>query len=129
MKNDTKLQRITYVIIFVILVAIEVLIARYVHDDFIRPYVGDILVAVLVYCFARIFIPKGIKLMPLYVFVFATMVEILQYFRMVEILGLENNTFFRVLLGSVFDVKDIVCYGIGCVLLGIMEGLVIWIRK
>lgn len=129
MKNDTKLQRITYVIIFVILVAIEVLIARYIHDDFIRPYVGDILVVVLVYCFARIFIPKGIKLMPLYVFVFATMVEILQYFRIVEILGLENNTFFRVLLGSVFDVKDIVCYGIGCVLLGIMEGLVIWIRK
>lgn len=129
MKNDTKLQRITYVIIFAILVAIEVFIARYVHDDFIRPYVGDILVVVLVYCFARVFIPKGIKLMPLYVFVFATMVEILQYFRMVEILGLENNTFFRVLLGSVFDVKDIVCYGIGCVLLGIMEGLVIWIRK
>lgn len=46
----------------------EVLIALYVRDRFIRPYVGDMLVVVLVYSFVRIFLPTGIPRMPFYVF-------------------------------------------------------------
>lgn len=125
MQNNIRVQRFAYLIAFFILIVIEVLIARYVHDDFIRPYVGDILVVILVYCFARVFRPKGFKLMPLYVFAFATIVEILQYFRFIEIFNLQNSAFFRVLLGSVFDIKDIVCYGIGCLLLMIYEKLIL----
>ena len=113
--------RIKYAIIFVLLLFVEVLIALYVHDDFVRPYVGDILVIIVVYCFMRIFIPYRCILLPLYVFIFAAGIEILQYFRLVQVLGLENNTFLRILLGSVFDIKDIGCYGVGGFLLGIFE--------
>lgn len=97
--------------------AVEVVIACYVHDRFIRPYVGDVLVVVVVYCFVRIWVPQGVRLLPLYVFLFAAGVEVLQYFHLVELLGVGNNTFLRVVLGSVFDLKDILCYGIGCVFL------------
>ncbi len=121
MKNNTKVQRSIYLIAFIILFVIEVLIAMYVHDEFIRPYVGDLLVVALVYCFARIFIPTGIKRMTLYVFIFAVTIETLQYFRVAELLGVVDNTFFRVVLGSVFDLKDIVCYGIGCLIIRISE--------
>lgn len=117
-------KRLKYVIITIILLIIEVLIALFVHDDFIRPYLGDVLVVILLYTFVRIFVPEKIRLLPLYIFLFAAGVEVLQYFRIVKLLGLEDNRFFSVLIGSVFDVKDIVCYGVGCVLLGVYE----WMR-
>lgn len=116
-----KTQRIKYALAFVILLFIEVMIASYVRDSFVRPYVGDILVVILIYYFIRIFIPDKTRLLPLYIFIFATGVEILQYFNIVEILGLENNTFFSLLIGSVFDIKDIGCYGVGCLILGMIE--------
>ena len=86
---------------------IEVLIALYVRDSFIRPYVGDMLVVVLVYSFVRIFLPTGIPRMPFYVFLFACFVEVLQYFQLVETLGITNRAA-RIILGSTFDWEDIV---------------------
>ena len=109
-------KRMIYACITLLLLVVEVLIALFVHDNFIRPYIGDVLVTVLICTFLRIFIPKGVKLLPLYVFIFAAGVEVLQYFRIVELLGLSDNRFFSILIGSVFDVKDVVCYGVGCVL-------------
>ena len=109
-------KRLVYLGLTFVLLAVEVLIALFVHDNFVRPYIGDVLVTVLICAFLRIFIPKGVKLLPLYVFIFAAGVEVLQYFRIVELLGLSDNRFFSILIGSVFDVKDVVCYGIGCVI-------------
>lgn len=116
-------KRILYIMTTIILLAVEVLIALYVHDDFVRPYIGDILVVIVVYAFVRIFIPEKVKLLPLYVFIFAVGVEILQWFHIVNILGLTGNRFFSVLIGGAFDVKDIFCYGAGCILLGGYEYL------
>ena len=45
----------------------------------------------------------------------------MQYFKIINILGLENNSFARVIMGSVFDLKDIACYGIGCLILALYE--------
>ena len=115
LKETTK-KRLGYACITLGLLAVEVLIALFVHDNFVRPYIGDVLVTVLICCFLRIFIPKGLKLLPLYVFVFSAGVEVMQYFKIVEVLGLSDNRFFSILIGSVFDVKDVVCYGIGSVL-------------
>lgn len=116
-------KRILYLMVTIILVIVEVLIAVYVHDDFVRPYVGDVLVVIVLYAFVRIFIPDRLKFLPLYVFVFAVMVEILQWFHIVDLLGFAGNRFLRVLIGGTFDVKDIICYGVGCFLLGMYEYL------
>lgn len=110
-------KRIKYGAVFIIIFLIEVLIALFVHDAFIRPYVGDILVVMALYCLVRIFIPEGCRILPLFVFLFAAGVEVLQYFELVKRLGWENNAFLRVLIGSVFDWKDIFCYAVGCAVL------------
>ncbi|MBR4412838.1 MAG: DUF2809 domain-containing protein, partial [Lachnospiraceae bacterium] len=112
-------KRLIYALATIILIAVEVLIALFVHDNFIRPYIGDVIVVVVVYCFVRIIMPEKVHLLPLYVFLFARMVDVLQYFHIVDLLGLGNSTFFRILIGGVFDFKDILCYGIGCLLLGV----------
>ena len=116
--------RILYAVATLLLLLTEVFIALYVHDDFIRPYVGDVLVVIVIYTFIRMIIPAKCRLLPLYIFIFAAGVELLQLAKIVEILGVEDNIFLKTLIGSVFDVKDIVCYAVGCVILGVYE----WVR-
>ena len=47
------MKRFSYFLIFCSLMAVEVCIALFVHDSFIRPYVGDMLVTLLLCCMAR----------------------------------------------------------------------------
>lgn len=115
-------KRIVYIISFIVIFCIEVLIALYVRDSFVRPYLGDVLVVVLVYCFVRIFLPTGISKMPFYIFLFACFVEVMQYFQLVEMLGITNRAA-RIILGSTFDWKDIASYAVGCVLIILFERL------
>lgn len=116
-------KRILYTIATLVLIFIEVMIAMFVHDSFIRPYAGDMLVVIVIYTFIRIWMPEGCRLLPLYVFIFAVLVEVLQYFNIVEVLGLAGSRFFRVLIGGTFDWKDIACYGAGCMVLVIYEAV------
>lgn len=125
-KVDKQKKRIGYVIATVLILLVELLIALFVRDNFIRPYVGDMLVVVLVYTFLRIIFPEKPRLLPVYVFLFAAVVEVLQGIHIVELLGLSNNRFFSVLIGTTFDWKDIACYGVGCVLLGLWE---VWLWR
>jgi len=118
-----KKERLFHFAVFLLLLLAEVYIALYVHDSFVRPYLGDVLVVVVLYFFLRIFIPKDHIWLLGAIFLFAVLVEILQYFHLAELLGITNPVL-RILLGSVFDVKDILCYGVGCCFLAVYE----WLR-
>lgn len=117
-------DKITYILLFFITLLTEVLIALFVKDAFIRPYVGDMLVTVLICLFLRAFFPFKTKLLPLFVFIFAAAVEIGQYFDFVALLGFSDNRFLSVLLGRTFSFADIVCYAAGCVLFFAAEKIV-----
>ena len=114
-------RRVTYAVIFLLLLITEVLIALFVHDAFIRPYFGDVLVTVLICAFCRIFIPNGIRPLPLYVFLFAAAVEVSQYFGLVRLLGLGDISFFAILMGTTFSVYDLICYGVGCIVFAAIQ--------
>ncbi len=86
-----------------------------VHDRFIRPFGGDVIVVSVVYFFVRSFIPVKISLLPMYVFIFAVIIETLQYFNFIELIELENIRFFHTVLGTSFSWIDIGCYVLGCV--------------
>ena len=116
-----KKLRITYLILFLILFAAEVLIALFVHDAFVRPYIGDILVVILICAFLRIFIPDKIMLMPVYATLFAVFVETLQYFDFVNVIGLADNKIISTVIGRTFDIKDIMCYTVGGLIFFIAE--------
>ena len=120
-----KKQRITYAICFLVLFLTEVYIALFVHDDFIRPYIGDVFVTALICCFCRVFFPKGVKLLPLFVLIFSFLVEATQYINLVSLLGLENNVFFCTILGTSFSHIDLVCYAAGCLLFWAVENAII----
>lgn len=112
-----KNKRFFYAICFVLLFVIETLIALYIRDSFVRPYLGDVLVVILVYCFVRIFINSPLRLLPLYVFIFAAGIEFMQYLKLADLPIIRQNAVARVVIGSVFDWQDILCYAIGCLAL------------
>ena len=114
-------KRTFFILSALSLFIIEVLIAIFVNDKIIRPYVGDILVTMLIYCFIRIFVPNGVKGLALYVFIFSCFVEFLQFFNFVELIGLSNNTLARIIIGTSFSRIDILCYGAGCLICYFLE--------
>lgn len=103
-------------LISVIIFFIEVLIAKFVNDAFIRPYGGDILVVILIYYFVKSFLQVKPFYLALGVLLFAYMVEVGQYFKMVEVLGLQDYKLMRIVLGTSFSWIDILCYTIGAII-------------
>lgn len=110
-----------YFLIAVVLFVVEVLIALFVNDRIIRPYVGDYLVVILLYCAVRSVIDTTINNAAIGVLIFAYAVEVLQYLNLVARLGLANNTFANVVIGNRFEWIDILAYTLGIVTVVILE--------
>jgi Protein of unknown function (DUF2809) len=104
-----------------LLFAIEVCIAMFVHDGFIRPFIGDVLVVIVIYCFVRTFYKMRSTPAAIAVLAFAWTIEILQSFNLVQILGLQNNKIMAVAIGNTFDWKDLLAYAIGTIVILLME--------
>jgi len=117
-------RRILYAVLFGILLLTEIYIALYVRDAFVRPYVGDVLVTMLLGCLVRVLFPTGVRLLAVYTLAFATAVEFLQYIDIVKVLGWENSAFLSTIIGRSFSVWDLVCYAVGCLLFFGIEQLV-----
>jgi DNA integrity scanning protein DisA with diadenylate cyclase activity len=107
--------------LFLLLLAIEIFIAKFIHDRFIRPFVGDVLVVVLIYFFLKTFIQTNNRYLLVGVWAFACAVEVLQSFHLVNLLGLQNNKLMVIILGATFDWYDLLAYSIGIVLLQLYE--------
>lgn len=110
---------------------IEVLIAMYVQDDFIRPYFGDFLVVILMYCFIRTFANLDVKLTVVAVLLLSYLIEVLQYLNFVEWIGLGNSELARTLIGTSFEWIDIVAYSAGSMAILWFERMkpVVWDSK
>lgn len=121
--NKIEKGRIVYTVIFFAVLLLEILIALFLKGNFIRAYGGDILVTFLICSGVRIFLPRGVRLLPLWVLLFATIVEVAQYFDIVSLLGLGNIKFFRILIGTTFSFADLLCYAVGCLAFLVLDVL------
>ncbi len=110
-----------YFIFTVLLFSVEVLIALFVHDRFVRPYVGDVLVVMLMYSFIRSFFKTPVTGTAIFVLAFAFAIEVLQYLKIVEVLGLQNSKVARTMIGTFFEWRDLVAYVIGFVIILVLE--------
>ncbi len=90
---------------------IEVLIALFVRDRFVRPYLGDVLAVVFVYLGLRTLFPEKPKLLSVIAFGIAAAVEFVQLTDLSGIFG--EGSVFSVIVGGTFDVADMLCYFIG----------------
>lgn len=119
MGNKMK-KRLIFGLAALAVLGIEVLIAVFVHDSFVRPYLGDVLAVVFVWLGLRILFPEKPRYMSLAAFGIAVAVELLQLTNLSELFG--RGSVFSVIVGGTFDFADILCYfcgGVVCFLLDI----------
>jgi hypothetical protein len=110
-----------FFLLTILFFVIEVLIALYVKDDFVRPYVGDYLVVMLIYCAVRTFIKASPVKVAIAVLLFAYLIEVLQYFRIVDRLGLSGNPVAKTVIGYGFEWWDILAYTLGVLTILLVE--------
>ena len=114
-KKDHAARRTRWLFfgLFVLLVGAEFLIGIYARDDFIRPFVGDVIVVIVLYALVRVCVPQKWYGLSAAVFVFAVLVEFSQKIPLADALGI-SNPFLRILMGTSFAWADILCYAVGC---------------
>ncbi len=105
-----------YFILTILFFIIEVLIAKYA-SGWVRSYLGDVLVVILVYTGICSLIKVNRNTAIIATFIFACSVEISQYFKLAEILGFTKGSIAYIVLGNTFSVEDLVCYALGCLLI------------
>ncbi len=100
-----------------LLFVVELTIAVFINDAFIRPFLGDVLVVMLLFYLCKTFVSGRELALIVAVLLFSFAVEIGQYFRLAELLGLMDCKVARIVIGSTFDAKDLLAYAIGAALL------------
>jgi hypothetical protein len=120
MNSTLKFNRF-YFLLAIILFGIEVLIAKFAHDRIVRPYIGDLLVVILIYCFVKSFLDTPYLITAIAVLTFSYVIETLQYFHIVEILGLEKSKLASTVIGTSFAWEDIAAYTVGSAMVIYLE--------
>jgi hypothetical protein len=113
----------TYLLLTTIIFLTEGFIALFIKDKIIRPFIGDVLVVILIYCFLRIFLKNFYWKIAFGCLLFACLIEILQYFDYVKLLGLENNRVLSAAMGRTFEWLDFMAYLTGYLLIIFIEKL------
>ena len=110
-----------YFLLTIILFLIEVVIALYVHDNFVRPYLGDFLVVILMYCFLKSFLKLSVWKAAILMWLFSFFIEGMQYLNIIGILGLEQSKIARTIIGHSFSWMDLFAYTAGMVTVVLTE--------
>ena len=119
-KRESLRTKLAFSAVTGVILTAEIYIAVCVKGGFVRHYLGDVLAVILLYALARaIFSVPPLKL-PLKIFAFAAALELAQYFGAVQILGIENKIL-KIMIGGTFDLADLLCYVVGCILVDVYE--------
>ncbi len=110
------MRRLIYGLISSLLLGIEILIGLF-GQGWVRIYLGDVLVVILLYTIVRTIIPN--KKMPWFIIpsailVFAFIVEFLQLWGFCDRFGITNELL-RIIIGTGFSTVDLICYLIGII--------------
>ena len=109
------MRRLVFGILTILLFGIAVLIGLYAHG-WVRSYLGDVLVVILLYTIVRTIVPKKGRwfVIPTAILIFAFIVEFLQLWGFCDRFGITNE-FLRIIIGTGFSWIDIACYCIGII--------------
>mgnify|MGYP000327236397 CR=1 FL=1 len=113
-----------YLAVAVGLFLVEVCIALFVDDGFVRPYLGDVLAVMLVYASLRAVLSLSIIGGVVASLAIAFAIEFSQLVGVLDLLGLEGITVARVVLGTAFEWLELVAYVAGAAVVVLVE----WFR-
>lgn len=120
--KDTLKSRLVYFSLSILCFTACILIVKLFNDNqFIRGFIGDIIVISLIYFLIKSFHAFHAKKLAVFTLVIAYITEFLQYLELTTFLGFEHNTVVQLILGSVFDPYDLIAYTIGAILVYIID--------
>ncbi|MBU3821158.1 DUF2809 domain-containing protein [Flavobacteriaceae bacterium XHP0103] len=103
----------THALLFISTFVIEVLIAKFFTNGFIRYIFGDYLVVIMLYCFFKSFLKTNPFSIAMSVLLLAFIIEFLQLANILSILNLQDNQLLKLALGSSFHISDLIAYTLG----------------
>lgn len=112
----TDLRRLVYGLISLLLLGTEVLIGLF-GQGWVRIYLGDVLVVILLYTIVRTIISNKKTpwfIIPAVILIFAFAVEFLQLWGFCDRFGITNELL-RIIIGTGFSTMDLICYLIGII--------------
>jgi hypothetical protein len=118
-----------YLVSALLLFITEVVIAFFVHDTIVRPWGGDFLVVILLYCIVRGIFSLHAFTAGMVVLGFSYLIETLQYLQIVKWLGLEDNQLASIVMGTSFSWSDMLAYTLGIVFVLMIEKILTGFRK
>ncbi len=101
----------------IVLVLVEIAIAKYLHSGFIRSFVGDVLVVGVVFSLLKTFLKAASAKLAAGALAFCVVIESLQYVHLADWLGLKRGSILHIAVGATFDWLDLLAYAIGFVLI------------
>ncbi|WP_426476621.1 DUF2809 domain-containing protein [Chryseobacterium sp. CBSDS_008] len=116
---ETKFQfSLKYFLLTICIFLTEVLIAtRLSHIFFVRAYLGDVIVVMLLYTFVKSFVKVNNEKLILGILIFSFLIEFAQFFHIAEKLGFRPGSLMYIVIGNSFSWIDNLCYAIGCLIL------------
>ena len=130
MNNRPRTVRPGYAVAALLVFLTEAAIAIWLRDSLIRPYFGDSLAVVLVYLALRAATRLSVPRATIVALTVAFAVELSQWFRLVDALGLRANPIASAMLGTGFDPRDFFAYGFGgAMVLAAEAGVTAWRRS
>ncbi len=84
-------------------------------NRFIRGFLGDLIFMALIFYIFKLFLNLKNKTLLFSTLIFAYTVEFLQYLKLINILGLENNYYAKIIFGATFDIYDLLAYTLGII--------------
>lgn len=108
-----KKLKIKYLIISIILLIVELLIAIFVNDNFIRPIFGDYLAVILLYCILATFLKLSKSKIAILALLISYFIEGLQFIHILQLLNLEQYTLLKIIFGTSFSWTDMLAYTMG----------------
>ncbi|WP_323789455.1 DUF2809 domain-containing protein [Psychroserpens sp.] len=103
----------TYLVLTLLILLVEICIAAFLSEGFIRHTFGDFLVVILIFCGIRSFIEANPVYIAIGVLAFAFVVEFSQLYNLLDHLQLRHHKVATIILGSTFHTSDLIAYTFG----------------
>jgi len=102
-----------YLLASYILLTIEMLIALFAKDSFIRPIFGDYIASILLFCILATILQFSKNKLAIVTLLLSYLIEILQYVAFFNLINFKKYPILKIILGSSFSWMDIIAYSLG----------------
>ena len=109
--------------IFSALLLVEIIIATYIKQPFIRNIFGDFLAVIVLYSFFKSFLEVKSIYIALAVLLFSFFVEVLQLIDIISFLNIKNRIV-KIIIGTTFSYTDLIAYFLGIIAVLTIERLI-----